>query len=487
MADITNRADWIVFRDEGNKDGATEGRNRGAYCGGKSNAPVGAYATAGAFEPGGVKGCKVPGTSNVFEVSYVPVALMPQGTLRDGRLWGAEKPVPAAKGPKDPRAILHSVRSEKAAIALVLRLRARGQAVEYMQPDTGPWQVRVRRVGFPEQIETLPTRKVAKEWATLREAEYHKREMTDYREADRTTLGQLLLRYRDSLVEDPLSDNSLRHRLAKIARHPMCEYKMTALRPTHIVSYRDERLKLVKPATVVAELSHIAAVIGHARREWDIAMPRNVATAEFVKRPRIGAAGQRTRRFETKVGEVSEERRLFEALMEVRNKALRVFIVVALETGIRRAELLRLKWSMVFLDRSYIALAEETTKGKLARQSPLSSVAIDALRSLEHTGELVFEGETRDSVKCCFKRLRERAGLKDFRLHDLRHEFTSRLFEETNLREYEIQFLTGHRDARMLARYSHLRPTFMVERLAQSRAEVKALQLKYSHQPVTAA
>ena len=425
-----------------------------------------------------------------FDATYVPVESSAQSVHQGSRNGKANakgkvvKPAPAEKGPKDPSCILRSFGSEGSAIDLVLKLRAQGQSVDYFQPETGPWQVRIRRVGFPVQTETFRSRKEAKVWATLREAEYHKREMVDYHEADRTTLGQLVLRYLNGVPLDPHSDNSLRHRLAKIARHPVCEYKMTALRPVHLANYRDERLKLVKPATVVAELSQISAIIGHARREWDIAMPRNVATTEFVKRPKIGAEGQRTRRLEEVVGEVKEEQRFFEALMDVRNLAARSFIVVALETGIRRAELLRLKWDRVYFrgEGSYIALEAGKTKNRHARQSPLSPLAVNALNCLERSGELVFEGETRDSIKCCFKRLRERAGLKNFRMHDLRHEFTSRLFEETTLRESEIQLLTGHRDARMLARYSHLRPDFIVRRLAQARQEMKALNLQYSQE-----
>jgi hypothetical protein len=97
---------------------------------------------------------------------------------------------------------------------------------------------------------------------------------------------------------------------------------MTALRPTHLAEYRNERLKVVKPATVVAELSYIASVIKHARTEWDIVLPRNVATAEFVKRPKIGAEGERTRRLEKSELGASEEERLFEALLRVRAKKM---------------------------------------------------------------------------------------------------------------------------------------------------------------------
>jgi integrase len=286
---------------------------------------------------------------------------------------------------------------------------------------------------------------------------------------------------------DLLADNSLWHRLTKISRHPVCEYSMSLLRPTHIAQYRDERLKKVKPATVVAELSYICSVIGHARKEWDIAIHRNVATTEYVKRPKIGADGERTRRLEKVPGELPEEQRFFEALLEVRNPTARAFIVVALETGIRRAELLRLKWEYVDFRQEYIALAAGTTKNRHSRQAALTPLSINALKSLERTGELVFEGETRDSIKCCFSRLRERAGLTDFRMHDLRHEFTSRLFEETTLRETEIQFLTGHRDLRMLTRYSHLRPDFMMKRLAQARQEMTTLKQLNTKDPGEAA
>jgi integrase len=412
--------------------------------------------------------------SNVFDAVNEADAHLHQSSPQPKS--NAAKPAPALKGPKDPLDILKSFGSEKAAVALVLKLSAQGLSVQYCQPDTGPWQVRIRRVGFPVQTETFTTRKAAKAWATLREAEFIKGETVDYSQAKRVTLGQLLLRYRDALPKDLLSDNSLWHRLTKISRHPVCEYSMNLLRPTHIAQYRDDRLKEVKPATVVADLSYISSIIGHARREWDIAMPRNVATTEFVKRPRIGADGERTRRLEKVEGEVPEEQRFFEALMEVRNLSARAFIVVALETGIRRAELLRLKWDRVFFADKYIALTAGTTKNKHARQAALTPLAINALNSLERIGELVFEGETRDTIKCCFRRLRERAGLTDFRMHDLRHEFTSRLFEETTLRETEIQFFTGHRDLRMLTRYSHLRPDFMIRRLEQAREEMKTLK-----------
>ena len=63
-----------------------------------------------------------------------------------------------------------------------------------------------------------------------------------------------------------------------------------------------------------------------------------------------------------------------------------------------------------------------------------------------------------------FTRLKEQCGIEDLRFHDLRHEATSRLFEK-GLNPVEVATITGHKDTRMLMRYTHLRAEDLVERL----------------------
>jgi integrase len=63
-----------------------------------------------------------------------------------------------------------------------------------------------------------------------------------------------------------------------------------------------------------------------------------------------------------------------------------------------------------------------------------------------------------------FQRLREEIGIIDFRWHDLRHEATSRLFEK-GLNPVEVATITGHKDTKMLMRYTHLRAEDLVGRL----------------------
>lgn len=348
--------------------------------------------------------------------------------------------------------------------------------VEVRQMESGPWHVRIRRQGFPLVSDTFATKRDAKDFVAIKESEMIRREFQDYRISDKITVKDLLLRYRDEVTKkDPLGDNAEWHRLTKLARHDLAAHSITKLKPSHLAAYRDERLKgekPVKPATVKSELDLISKVIKLARREWDLALPKNVATSEWVKRPTLGRESERVRRLEI-VGDLDEEKRLFVALKSSRNPMLAPMVCLALETGIRRGELLRVYWSHINLEVGYITLSAAVTKNGYPRQVPLSAMALDALKSIpraQHTR--VFESETRDSIKCAFRRLCERAGIKDLGIHDLRHEFISRLHEDTDLRSDEMRQITGHKDDRMLERYTHLRPTHVVQRFHESKARV---------------
>src|SRR5215210_1399314 len=72
---------------------------------------------------------------------------------------------------------------------------------------------------------------------------------------------------------------------------------------------------------------------------------------------------------------------------------------------------------------------------------------------------------TEDAVKMARRRVMTRARLPDFRYHDLRHEAVSRFFE-LGLTTAEVALISGHRDTRMLMRYTHLRPETIAEKLA---------------------
>ena len=74
-----------------------------------------------------------------------------------------------------------------------------------------------------------------------------------------------------------------------------------------------------------------------------------------------------------------------------------------------------------------------------------------------------------EAVKTAYRRAKEKAQIQDLRMHDLRHEATSRLYEQTDLRESEIGAITGHEDDRSRRRYTNIRAAHQVKRFHESR------------------
>ena len=95
----------------------------------------------------------------------------------------------------------------------------------------------------------------------------------------------------------------------------------------------------------------------------------------------------------------------------------------------------------------------------------MSTSAISVLRALPRDlhGQ-VFPGLTTEAVKRAFIRTVRRAGINDLRFHDLRHEATTRFFER-GLNIMEVATITGHKDLRMLRRYTHLKAEDLAAKL----------------------
>ena len=124
---------------------------------------------------------------------------------------------------------------------------------------------------------------------------------------------------------------------------------------------------------------------------------------------------------------------------------------------------LRLTWDNISLERqlAYLPL----TKNGTSREVPLSIKAVQVLnnqRSRQDT-PTPFPVNT-NAFRLAWERLRKRADLCDLRFHDLRHEAISRFFE-MGLSIPEVAVISGHKDARMLFRYTHLRAEDLVKKI----------------------
>lgn len=335
------------------------------------------------------------------------------------------------------------------------------------------FQAIVRRSGFPNQSKTFTTRKEAEVWARQLESQIDRGSFVDRTEAERNTLGDLLSQYAEKVSPSKKSGAGEKLRIEKLQDDPISQYKISALTGKVIAEYRDRRLagdsrrRPVSGSTVNRELTLLSHVLNVARTEWDI--PIEVNPVSLIRRPKENRA--RTRRLLP-----GEEKRLLAAVGDsprdmagrfepgvCHNEWVRPVVIMALETAMRRSEILAVRWPDVFLDDQYLKLHD--SKNGEPREVPLSSRAVETLLSLRlcPLDGRVFPISA-DALKKAFTRACERAGIINLHFHDLRHEATSRIAEKMD-NIMELSAVTGHKTVQMLRRYYHPRATDLAKKL----------------------
>jgi len=174
-----------------------------------------------------------------------------------------------------------------------------------------------------------------------------------------------------------------------------------------------------------------------------------------------------------------EERGLLDALTGPR-AYLRPIIELAIHTGMRRGELLKLEWGWIDFARGCIHIPKHVAKSGKPRIIPMNSMVRDLLARLERerTGEIVFAsnrtGKALTDIKRSFTAACKDAGLAGLRFHDLRHTAATRL-GETGADPFVIAEILGHADLRMTRRYTHTnddRKRAALEQLTKEAADV---------------
>jgi integrase len=150
-----------------------------------------------------------------------------------------------------------------------------------------------------------------------------------------------------------------------------------------------------------------------------------------------------------------EKKRLLEAIDESA-LTLKAFIILAVNTGMRKGELLGLKWANVNLSDRLICLEQSQRKNGKVLKAPLNQAALDVLRSLSRTSDYVLcDPQTGSPIKGFrrpFAAACKKAGVVDFRIHDLRHTFATTL-NARGASLTDIKDLLGHSSVAMTSRY----------------------------------
>ncbi len=277
--------------------------------------------------------------------------------------------------------------------------------------------------------------------------------------ADTTTVAKLLERYLRERTVRKKGAGPESCRIRSLLRHPLAKRYVGTLRGVDIAQYRDERLAKVAHGSVRRELTILSQLFKVARKEWDIYIDNPVREIELP-----APSPARCRRLQDgPTNTESEETRLLAACRKCRNPFLLPIVKLAIETAMRQSELVNIRWKHVDLARRTIFLPN--TKNGDTRTVPLSTAALGVLAALpgDHTGD-VFPGVTAQAIKKAFIRAVRNARIDDFHFHDLRHEATTRLFER-GLNIMEVATITGHKDLRMLRRYTHLKAEDLAKKL----------------------
>lgn len=230
-----------------------------------------------------------------------------------------------------------------------------------------------------------------------------------------------------------------------------CLHQIT---PLFIRQRMAERLKTVKPATVNKELTMIKSMFNRAI-EWEVLQGAN--PAQGVKK--LPENNERCRW----LTEEEQERLLLHC-----QGIIRMIVLVALKTGLRWGEIVNLKWQQapmsnyVDFENDTFVIHQSLTKNKRSRYVPLAPSVKQALMDFPQHSESGYifinpkTGKLFDSIKKSFRTAVRKAGIVDFRFHDLRHVAASQLVRNgTDL--YVVQKLLGHATPRMTQRYAHLR------------------------------
>ena len=309
------------------------------------------------------------------------------------------------------------------------------------------WQVQVRSKEFGSTSKSFSLKSDAQKWANQQERSIQTGTFPRQAQLQMTIAG-LLDRYRALVTPQKKAYGSEDRRISRLLRDPISRLPILSITPATVAEFRDRRM-IDGLRTASYDLVILRHAWNIAIKEWGWEIGRN--PFQSVRLPK--AAPGRERRLRD--GEFT----ILELTAQDRVWYLRPLIILAIETAMRKSELLSLEWKDLDTDNNWIVLRK--TKNGESRTIPLSKRAKTELLNLDRKAVRVFP-ITDTAVRQAWDRLRLACGITDLNFHDLRHEAISRLFER-GLSVPEVSLISGHKTMGQLSRYTHLQMANIVD------------------------
>jgi integrase len=317
------------------------------------------------------------------------------------------------------------------------------------------WRVQIRRKGHASISETFPTKTLAQKWATETEASINARRYRDERGLEKITLAELIQQYREELshVKFGKNKNAVLTALEnKLGHHTLAQ--LTDDRLTQFV--KDRRKEGAGGVTIAIDLTYLGGVFKTARQIWKMPVSMNaINTARaYMSHVKISTRGKERSRRPT----ADELDRLSDYFDKHSRLPMRDIIQFAVATAMRLDEIMRVRWAdLNEADKTIVIRDRKHPNQKQGndQEVPLLGQSFEIVKRQPKVDERIFphNGGTISSI---FPRACQALGINDLRFHDLRHEGVSRLFER-GFRIEQVSLVSGHRDWKMLKRYTQLK------------------------------
>ena len=303
----------------------------------------------------------------------------------------------------------------------------------------GKYQVQVRINGYTKS-KIFPCYELAKKWA-------NKQEVIAFTEPDDrpryqpTNFREILLKYWEYAQHHHKGASIEQIIIKALCREQWVNKPILGVCRADIIEFRDRRLLSIKPDTFKRQMNIIRSAARMTSDEWG--WESYIKLFQNIRLPNQNE--RQVRRITPGV-----EKHLLAGTDAGRNQFMKPLIILALETGMRRGELLRLKQEDWDAHSGLISI-KDTKNGK-NRVIPASNRARETLHRLAQKNIYSLFPLTSNAVNLSFQRLKKRTSLNWLRFHDLRHEAISRFFE-MGLNTPEVRRISGHSELRQLQNY----------------------------------
>jgi len=317
----------------------------------------------------------------------------------------------------------------------------------------GKWEVRIRRLNNSNLSKHFKDKTDAVKWAREYESKLEKGLYEDLSHANSISLRELLHQYRDDVSSTKKGFEEEKYKINKLCKSNIASFKLAKITPLKLRKFQDSWRLSHNPSTVNKYLTLISVSIKYARQMLGIYLPNN--PCDFVKR-------LKEPEFMNEIIDEHEEDLLLTQSEHSKANWLKLAIMLGIDCGLRKGEILKLKREDVDFFKATAKLEE--TKNGSSRVVGLSPRVIEEMKKLPiNIDGRIINCPSADNFFHFYSQLQRWTGVKKS-FHTTRHTFATRCaMKGWSIAEISAQ--GGWKNFSVLKRYTHLAPEYLAKKL----------------------